>query len=90
MTPKSIDTNTNLNLTLFKCEIWKKKENKLKKKYKKENDLIGNFENGKNEIFEGQTFINVIDLNKIKQTAIFTFEKPKSNILISFYITQKF
>ena len=79
--PESVDTSTNLNLTLSKCEIEKEEVKEIEKiEIQKGNDLIGNFENGKNEIFEGQTFINESDLNKIKQTAIFTFEKPKPNI----------
>ena len=46
----------------------------------KGNDLIGNFEEGKNEIYEGKQFKIDDDINKIKESATFTFKNPTANI----------
>ena len=76
---ESVDTSTNLNIALSMCfiESGKEIENVI---IQKGNDLIGNFENGKNEIYEGKTFMNENDLKKVKQTATFTFVNPELNI----------
>ena len=79
--PESVDTADNLNLTLSKCEIEKEAGKEIENlEIQKGNDLIGNLENGKNEIFEGQTFMKDEDLEKVKQSSIFTFKKPETNI----------
>ena len=80
-TPENVDESSNLNITLSICQIEKENGQEIEKiEIEKGNDLIGNFENGKNEIFEGQTFMNDNDLNKVKYCANFTFKNPQPNI----------
>lgn len=79
--PETVDTDSSLNITLSKCQFEKEEGKEIEKiDIQKGNDLIGNFEDGKNEIYEGQTFLNDNDINKIKQSATFTFKNPEPNI----------
>ena len=79
--PETVDTSSSLNITLSKCQFEKEEGKEIEKiDIQKGNDLIGNFEDGKNEIYEGQTFLNDNDINTIKQSATFTFKNPEPNI----------
>ena len=79
--PETVDTSSSLNITLSICQFEKEEGKEIEKiDIQKGNDLIGNFEDGKNEIYEGQTFLNDNDINKIKQSATFTFKNPEPNI----------
>ena len=80
-TPESVDNSSNLNITLSKCSLKNEEGKEIEQiNIQKGNDLVGNFEEGKNEIYEGKQFMTDDDINKIKESATFTFKNPTANL----------
>ena len=80
-TIESVDTSSNLNISVSKCSL-KKEEGKdvVTINIQKGNDLIGNIDDKNSLISEETQFMNDNDIDKIKESATFTFNNPTANI----------